>query len=475
MRAPGYYERHFICRNLEGYYTNFNIISRYNHRLTPELLSNVLHSLIDKEPILALNFFRKDGSTRDDDHYANGHNFVVRPVAKIDFADVVSFETVDRFDESTFKYINPLTCPVNIELPLWRMIVFDSKEDGYQYVCIYFEHALFDGGSGAQFHQDIAATLDEIDSSNDAMVERLFTSRESISIPEACEYTTNLFEPSLLTKLSFLSEKYNILPNWTSYNYWTKSNSPQVFKTTVPTTKDLATDYLLFNLNPTDLETIRKFCQREKIAITSYLEILGTFVFTETFLQTMPNDEKGSNGVWSTSTLIAVSGRRHVPSERFQYGTLVTGDIYTLPPIALDSTPSQLISLMKGFHNKLHKSVQNKTCFEKIGLYDYMNLWDFYKNKLNKTERHTLSVSNLGLIKTFGKWQILDMWFGSNTGVAYNFIFNVTSTPCNGLNIVMSYRPEFGEVRDPATNELMIDVFKRKLDQQLVAFAKYKI
>ncbi|CAK7910120.1 hypothetical protein CAAN1_21S02124 [[Candida] anglica] len=473
MRSPGYFESHFICRNLEGYYTNFNVSARYSRKLTAEVLSNALQHLINNEIILSLNFFRCEGSTRQDDHCANGANFELRSVSNFKFNDVVSFETVDRIDASVFQDLNSLICPVNVELPLWRIVVYESKEDDSQHVCIYFEHALFDGSSGVQFHRDIASALD-LDDTATTVVETFSTSKSCDSIPKACEDTTDLFDASLSAKLSFFAQKY--IPTWTSKIYThvqslvypAEPKSPEVFKygSTVYGTKN----YELFHLNSNDLNKVVEFCRENKIAITSYVAILSNLTFTETFLKALPN-ESSDDGIWSTLCSVALNGRRHVPREKFQYGTIVIPDLFKLEPVSTNTSREKLIKQMQDFHKRLHTSVDEATCFQRVGLFKYINNWDFYQAKSKSIDRSTISISNLGSISVNGKWKLLDMWFSQDLGLANNFLFNMISTPNNGLNIVLCYRPEFGQVQDK-TGEIVIDLFVKNLSRRLVEFAR---
>lgn len=116
-RAPGYYERYFICRNTEKCYTKFNLIAKYNQRVTPTLLHRALQTLTKKTPILTVNFLRNNTTSVADDEAFQGLNFAARHVKQINFADVVSFKTIPVFNEQVFSHVNILMCPVDVETP----------------------------------------------------------------------------------------------------------------------------------------------------------------------------------------------------------------------------------------------------------------------------------------------------------------------------------------------------------------------
>ncbi|CAH2355430.1 hypothetical protein CLIB1423_26S00628 [[Candida] railenensis] len=487
-RVPGYYERHFICRNQEKYYTNFNIVAKYNKNFTQELLARALTSFISKTPVASLNFFRNEGSSREDDELYQGKNFTVRHVEPFKFNDVVTYVKVAQFDEKVFDHVNKLMCPVNIELPTWRIIVFEVEEgkEKSQYICVYFEHAVFDGQAGVQFHKDL---LDELDNSeknsahvinNENANPELFANGREKEVPIAAEELSDLFEPSLYDKVTTILGSYVPHSVKDLYFKWTTKKSGHIRNFQYKqTTTDLSTHYNLVNISVADLKAILAFCKSNKIALTSYLAIIGNATLANTFYKEIGQDNE--NAVeWSTSLLTAANGRKHLPQvdgadeTYFQYGCLVTGHISTLPQIY---PQTELIPLMQDFHESLHSSVDSKQCFKRIGLYPYLNIWEMYRNKIGSHDRFTKQISNLGLVTETGKqsnWKFENAWFGGNTGLAYNFVFNVTSTRENGLNIVVCCRPEFAELMSKSDSKHVIDKFVQLYEEKLVNYCKQK-
>lgn len=487
-RVPGYYERHFICRNQEKYYTNFNIIAKYNKKFTPDLLARALTSFISKTPVSSLNFFRNEGSSKEDDELHQGKNFTVRHVEPFKFNDVVSYVKVPNFDEKVFDHVNKLMCPVNVELPTWRIIVFEVEkgDEKSQYICVYFEHAVFDGQAGVQFHKDLLDELDNCEQGsahaldNEIANPELFSNGRSKEVPIAAEELSDLFEPSLYDKVTTILGSYIPLPVRDLYSKWTTKNSGKIRNFQYKeTTTDLSTHYKLVNISVADLKAILAFCKSKNIALTSYLAIIGNATLANTFYKEIKLDSENGNAVeWSTSLLTAANGRKHLPKVNgaddtyFQYGCLVTGHISTLPQIY---PQTDLVPLMQGFHELLHQSVDSKQCFKRIGLYPYLNIWEMYRSKIGSHDRFTKQISNLGLVTETGKqsnWKFENAWFGGNTGLAYNFVFNVTSTRENGLNIVICCRPEFAELMSETDSKPVLEKFVQQYEEKLVTYCK---
>lgn len=462
-RTPGYYERYFICRNTEKCYTNFNIIAKYNQRVSPQLLHRALQTFIEKTPILTVNFFRNKITSVEDDEAFQGLNFTARHVKQIKFEDVVTFEAIPAFDEKVFSHVNKLMCPVDVELPLWRVIVFEVTTDGSQYICAYFEHALFDGQSGAQFHRDL---IDELEAASRCDVR--YSHAEHVTnfiydgckrpLPPAAEHLSDLFDPSFWQKTVALAQVY--IPKWVYKAIGESTAEDSVFKFK-SSTRDLSAEYKQINFTPKELQRMLTFCKNNKIALTAFLEVLTKLAMEETFFKIIPPPA----GHWRTSTLTAASGRRHLeaPQGGFRYGCLVTGYISEFEAVVPAET--DLLDRMQTFHAALHASVATKLCFKRIGLYQYLNIWQMCKGNIGTMDRLTLQISNLGRFELSGKqtkWDVESLWFGGGTGFTYNFVLNLISSSLAGLNILLCMRPEYRILRDEQ-GEAVVDTFVSRL------------
>lgn len=85
-RSPSFFERYYILRGTNGFYSNFNISAKYSRNVLKVNLSNALKNLISENQCFAVNFFRENANDVERD----GANFRLRPLDKIHFNDVVS-------------------------------------------------------------------------------------------------------------------------------------------------------------------------------------------------------------------------------------------------------------------------------------------------------------------------------------------------------------------------------------------------
>jgi hypothetical protein len=126
---------------------------------------------------------------------------------------------------------------------------------------------------------------------------------------------------------------------------------------------------------------------------------------------------------------------------------------------------TDLLDRMQTFHAALHASVATKLCFKRIGLYQYLNIWQMCKGNIGTMDRLTLQISNLGRFELSGKqtkWDVESLWFGGGTGFTYNFVLNLISSSLAGLNILLCMRPEYRILRDEQ-GEAVVDTFVSRL------------
>ncbi|KAK6455196.1 alcohol acetyltransferase [Scheffersomyces xylosifermentans] len=467
-RKLGFNERYYLCRGNEGYYTNFNITVTYPHRISVELLSNALKELITKNSWLSHNFFKLDNQ---DDTVANGHNYEVRYVDKIKFEDVVTFKNVDVFDGNVLSEINNITCPMNVELPLWRIVVLETS-NGKQFFCGVFDHSIFDGMSGAQFMKDLTK---ELNTATEVYDEYLFDyERDQLFLPKlilpAVDTLTDLFKLSFIDIVKYYANKY--LPN-VILNFFTKLRnlvSPDPMKPNLGVnpvfkcgliTKDLRTNYRVLNFSNEQIEKVTQFCRSQDLTITPYFDIIAVKCLEETVYKAVdPSTE------FSTINLVAVNGRRYYDHfENFLYGVMVCGDPILTPPLTSD-----LLSYMKYFHRTMMERIRTKSSFKLVGLYRFYNLWDFFKQKLNKADgRFTITISNLGkFVQPKGRFEVEEIYFGSNTAITYHFILNMSTSEKGGLNVVFGYLPEYDNLY--VNDKKVLDIFFEKFYNMILEF-----
>ncbi|KAG7664199.1 uncharacterized protein J8A68_002262 [[Candida] subhashii] len=474
-RKPEFNERYYICRCTEGYYSNFSITAKYNKRFSKELLSNALQSMIRNNSWFTLNFFKDND---DSSAQVNGMDYEVRCVEKIKFSDVVSFRQIEQFDATTLEEVNMLTLKMNVNLPLWRIIVFEEV-GGDQYVCVYVDHSHYDGLSAVQFHKDLTKELSlaVIDH-----VEVLFDYKRDFEyLPEKIlppvETLTDLYIPSYAKVVRHYLETY--IPGLSDFVSWASTlrllsdanenlelSTHPLFYTKNRVERVLQTKFKIFNFSSSEVSKMIDYCRLHKITLSAYFDILCLQSLEETIFKAVDPSTQ-----FSTSSLVAINGRRYYSEDirNFKYGTMVCGDQIILPPIKRKPLES-----MKKFHKKLRENIKSKASFKIIGMYNYINCWDFFRKKLGKVGgRFSLTISNLGKIENSNdEFKFEKIFFASNTGLVYNFILNMTTTPDNELTVVFGYLPEFEEYQ--LHGKKAIDLFANQFQTKLRDFSKEK-
>ncbi|EGW31515.1 uncharacterized protein SPAPADRAFT_62095 [Spathaspora passalidarum NRRL Y-27907] len=465
IRKPEFNERYYICRCTEGYSSNFSITAKYSKQVNKELLSNALHSLIKKNSWLTHNYFRTE-----DVHgsLTRGKNYEVRVLDSIKFSDVVTFRNINTYNEEIAEEVNRNMVPMDTQLPLWRIIVF-HESSGDQLLCIYVDHSNYDGLAVVQFHKDLTQ---ELANAEEKFIEEIFSYQRDFeylpkTIMPAAEIITDLYIPSYFKIIRHYLEKYvpflAKFTNWITSIFTRKTKfTPNLgiqplFHTKKPVERNLETKFKFLNFTPDQVVKITKFCRSQGITLTSYFNVLFLKTLEETVFKAVdPSLE------FSTSSLIAVNGRRYYSEDikNFRYGTMICGDQVILPPVK-DATSS-----MKYFHQKMVENIKSKVSFKLVGMYNHMNCWEFFKRKIGKIGgRFTLTISNLGKVENSNsECKLEKMYFCSNSGVVYNFLLNMTTTPNNELTVVVGYIPEFDEYELDGTNIMQLFFDKLQLE-----------
>ncbi|KAI3406721.2 hypothetical protein KGF56_000567 [Candida oxycetoniae] len=463
-RAPGFNERFYICRGTEGFYNNFNITVKYDKHVTAAALSIALKSLIRKNSWFTHNFFKKDGT---DSAIHNGHNWTLQIVNQIRFDDVVSFEKIAHFNEKVLVKLNEQRVEMNIDKPLWRIIVFEEEENNNeQLICIYVDHSQFDGLSAVQFQKDLSRELALIDDDDDddekeenetKVKEILFDySRDLQYLPNKvmppAEYATDLYIPPLTTVVNYHLGRYvPFYENIYNWLYEPKRGEYPLFVNKSPIRKDMASKYNILKINPDTTVRITEFCRLHGVSVTAYLDIMVIKALQNSVFKAMHGTSQ-----LSTTSYVAINGRRYYARDiqDFRFGSMVCGAEVYLPPIEND------ILFMQEFTKQLTTSIKSKNAFKAIGMLQYKNAWKLLNDKIGKIGggRQTFTISNLGKMTDSNNiYKFKEMYFGASVGVMYNLVVNITTLPNNELTIVFGYLPEFESLY--LDNKNAIEVF----------------
>ncbi|CAK7919226.1 hypothetical protein CAAN3_29S00100 [[Candida] anglica] len=487
-RKPGFYERQYICRNVNKYYNNFNVTAQYNRYISPEHLSNALRRLILKNTSFALNFYRQDGSTKEQDQDQNGNNFEVKPVKKILFDDVVSFEEIpDEFNDQCLESINKLQPEMNkLSTPLWGVVVYKSESLNCQYICFYCDHTLFDGTSGVQFHRDLIVELEEL--SNASTLEKmqiLFNYEDDrddlpTKLSPALEMKTDLYHRPFFSKIintiinSFWNDKtIGVLDAlkkiFSSYFSELEIKKPRPFFEYNPVRPDIIHKYKIINFTPTEVKKILAFCKSEGTTLTPYIGTIGIHCLNNTIIPVCTGGEESI-----TSLRCSINGRRFFPEiqDELKYGVCVSTTQYEIEPLE----NSSIVSKVRCIGDNLRKTASTKEVFWTTGdKLKETNFWDSFKKTVGGKRRETLYTSNLGQVSIkAGDLEVTNIWFSQSNGIAFHFVFSVVSSVGGGLNICLGYLPEYGTLKQKNSAEFAIDEFVKKFKTGVLDFNLYK-
>lgn len=459
-RKPAFNERYYICRGTGKFYSNFNITAKYNKTISKSHLSIALRSLIMSNSWFAQNFFKIKGT---DSRKENFHNWTVQIIDKILFDDVVTFEKIDKFDESTLEYLNGLTLEMDVQMPLWRIMVFEVKNEG-QSLTVYVDHSQFDGLSAVQFQKDLASELARV--IDDGQVKNVlfdyasdFNQLPSKLIP-AAEIVTDLYIPNSKRVVHHYLEQY--LPLYSKVSNWLYSSGAEnpLFQNPKPVAKDLTSKYKIMKFDAVKVDEITKFCRTKGVTLTGYFDVYFIKALQETIFKAIDPKTK-----FRTNSYVAINGRRYYNDDikNFKYGTMVCGDPIILEPI------DDPLEAMLTFHQQLQVDIGSKYAFKTIGMLQYTDLWNFFNNKIGKIGggRPTVTISNLGKVADSNdSYRFKEMYFGANAGVMYNFVLNMTTVSTNEVTAVIAYLPEFAKYTLGGRNSIdeFLDLFRSYIE-----------
>lgn len=458
-RKPAFGESYFLCRNIENYYSNFSVVGQYNKRFSKATLSHALKAMIAKNSWLTYNFF-----SVSDQNTPNYHtDYELRCVSSIPFDAVVEYRQIGNFDEQTLETINTFKNHVaRSNAPLWQICVFETNE--CQYVCGYFCHTLYDGGTALQFQTDLVKELECFEHETEVADVLFDYEKAKESLPDilpARELMTDLYIPSIFQKVRlWMNAKCPTFMRWIyqGISYVKKSiglsgeNSP-VF-TSVPVAKDLASKFKILNFSAQEVRAMTQYCKGNNITLTPFFNVVAQDCIEKLIFPHFPQPD-GSHK-YSSSHFIAISGRRYFPqfSHPFLYGVFVAGAPRTFDYMDVSSVVDYLPH-MKNFHRMIQEEVESRNSFKLMWMWGVVDIAKTLKKKIGRFERFTTMISNLGRVVDDPQcsWKMVNAWFVLNTSIGYHFILNMVTTDTGGLNLVIPYMPEYDVLQMEVNNE----------------------
>lgn len=455
-RELHFLERQNLSQSSLKLYANFAITAQYNKEVTPELLSNALKRLIERNLVLASTLKRVVPG--DDKH--GFKNFRIMPVDIIEYHKVVT--VLDReFNESELEFINEQHCLPNQGNVIWRILVYSNN-----YITMYTDHTLFDGESGKVFHKEL----------NEIFYQLTSETKEPLEFePILFDYELNKTSFKLGPKISEICDIYDItfseksklvmkelLPGSIKrlYYYLTDANFPNHFKYPFFKSKNNKSPKTHFNLihvdNPT-MQQLLGFLRQQGLTLSPFLSVLLNYCFHQTILPDLCMKPM------STRSNIVLSGRRMYPHlyQELKYQNTWAACISDLGPVT-ELNDEILIKHLKRIGNKINNTFKNRKGFKHISLlqvvnpYEYTNVKQPYWNQDLLFEFSNLGYNNFKVGDGGSEWQIKDLVFSQTIGYSCTFGFSVISSP-KGLNISFSHLDDI-KFRHLPTKEFM-DLF----------------
>lgn len=460
-RDVGFFERYFIGRNVHSIYTNVGVVTRLNHLVSAEVLSNALRSMILQNPWLVVNYFSRLKTS----YQVRPEDYEARFINEIKFLNVVSFETVPSFNEDLLEKMDKQRLPLDsTTLPLWRIVVYTVRDSGEQYVCGCFDHTIFDGLASVEFLRDLVKELSYVKEA-DSMVGTLFEySQDAVRLPErvplCTELKTDLFSPSFSGKI--LQRLYDVLVSFIPSFF--KRNS--LISTGIPITKDTSSKFKIVRFEQDEVRRITEFCRLQNFTLTPFFHCVGINCLESHFYNRFRNPD------YHTLSLIAINGRRYFPefAANFNYSPTVLAQAFRLPP-TVNYSESNIITLIRDTYMKMAENLISRETFKSSWSLSYQNLLKLYYSLIGSdVGKASLITSNLGKVENKSEdWTIEEIWFVLNTSVTYNFLFNMITSPAGVLNLVIPHSVELSSFEIEVDGKLMKAVdhfaimFKRKV------------
>lgn len=411
-------------------------------------------------------------------------DYELRCVDTIPLDKVVEYRKIEKFDHLTLETINTFKNHLSrFDAPLWQICVFET--DDCQYVCGYFCHTLFDGGTALQFQRDLIKELDRYEHETEIAYLLFDYEKKKDSLPDILpprELMTDLYIPGIFQKVQlWMNVKYPSFMSWIrqGISFLKKLvgisiNSTPVFSS-VAVTKDLATKFKILNFSPQVVSAITQYCRTNNITLTPFFNVVAQDCIEKLIFPHFP--QKDGFHEYTSSHFIAISGRRYFPqfSNPFLYGVFVIGAPRTFDYMDVSSL-DDFLPQMKNFHNMIQDEVESRRSFKTMWMWDVADIAKILQGKIGKFERFTTMISNLGKVSDDpqSSWKIVNAWFSLNTSIGYHFILNMVTTETGGLNLVIPYMPLYDELQMEVNNEkvAVMDQFEhqfRETCQQLIS------
>lgn len=436
MVKPGrdlnFLERYNVSQSSLGLYANFAISAQYNHDISPELLSNGLKVLIERNSVLSLTIRQ----TKPGDEKYGYLNYRCEPVDLIKFEDVVTL--LDRpFGPQELNYINEQHCGPNQGMPIWRVILYSNN-----YITMYTDHTLFDGESGKGFHKELNEIFQELSGQEPLELQsELFNynlDQYTFKMPPKINEICDIYNVGGLEQIKLVLKEVMPGPIRRFYHHLFDSKYPQYFKYPFFVSKNRkspTTYFDVIHIEDSRLKELLQYVRRRGLTLTPFLDVVLNYCLQKTLLAAL------CPGPVSTKTNIVLSGRRLYPdlAKQVKYQNMWAACMPDLDPIT-DLNEEFLIRELKRIGTQIENTFKNRNGFKYIGLLKFVNPYKHTNVKQPYWNQDILfEISNLGYNDfRAGDWHIKDLVFNQSIGYSCTFGCSTISSP-NGLKIAFSH------------------------------------
>lgn len=441
-RALAPFEKWYFWRNELGMYSNFRIACKYSVDLTPEVIFNVINTMVYKYPSLAMNVYdtrlgnrildvNEDPSVGVDDDSLELKfmpSFKLDNILEIIDDDNMTITTLfDSLQSRRFRYGG--------KDPLWKLILLNKR------TLVYFsDHVLFDGTSGSNFHKIFSNELNNLQEVKPikGLNEQVFNLKStnpneyklSPNPSKLLNYSVPIFYLFYIVMIfylpKFISNTIRYYMDDGEFSYKKSYNilsSPSRAAVKNDTCKKLTIKY-------ERMKRLLNQCKANKVKFTSLLVIMALIS-----IKSITGSEN------DTMTIVPVNSRFQINNNNInnEFG-LYLGDVHIELP-ALDKIMGAEINwdLIK-YVNKVIQMNKNDS-LKDLGLVSWINPRDFLKQRRDELSGNqmcaTLVVSNLGYIKDPND-NIEDIWFDQPCQSATLGLFSLSVIGANnGVNLLM--------------------------------------
>lgn len=471
-------ENFLRSRTATGFYKNFQVTATYSQDLTSDisLLYRALRKTILDYHILVCYIVRNKSIGR----------CVYTPISQTQLKDLLIFKDSSYIEgnvinEKFMKEANDIVFDIYEGSPLFRLILVGKYD-----LSVVLEHTIADGVVGNYFHEIFLQNLAYVDYPSNARGYEVNYGFHEAAVGDISENSIifNYEKDRALIKNNLPPPIDDFLAD-PELDY--TDNDPLYFDKVIPeefpnkwpgkflATRDFGISFKLINFSPSETKEILAACRREKVTITSYIEVITVLT-----LQPIFGDDH------YTTHKIALALRRHYNPELAsdEYKQLLSDKSYKILGALANNGVSENLppiyefswDLARRINKNLLRTTQNKKIlnllnpFKKMahGLEDNLH---FFESQLGKPKNDSLKISNLGLINIpvyeipdKKPWTIKNMIFSqSMSPPASEFMLNVVSMAEGGLNFVLSYDDRFNDIQFNESQNFVTDLKQNML------------